>query len=62
MRSIDSLIEEGEIARPDLIKMDIQAGELAAKAPSRRFKRSRSASGDVDHAGLWGQDSRCSWT
>jgi FkbM family methyltransferase len=30
MRTIDSLIKEGEIARPDLIKMDIQAGELAA--------------------------------
>jgi hypothetical protein len=38
MRSIDSLIEEGEIARPDLIKMDIQAGELAARARSRRFQ------------------------
>jgi FkbM family methyltransferase len=30
MRTIDSLIEEGAIDRPDLIKMDIQAGELAA--------------------------------
>ena len=30
MRTIDSLINEGAIARPDLVKMDIQAGELAA--------------------------------
>jgi FkbM family methyltransferase len=30
MRTIDSLIKEGEITQPDLIKMDIQAGELAA--------------------------------
>ena len=30
MRTIDSLIKEGAITRPDLIKMDIQAGELAA--------------------------------
>jgi FkbM family methyltransferase len=30
MRTIDSLIKEGAIAPPDLIKMDIQAGELAA--------------------------------
>jgi FkbM family methyltransferase len=29
MRTIDSLIKEGAIAQPDLIKMDIQAGELA---------------------------------
>jgi FkbM family methyltransferase len=30
MRTIDSLIDEGAITQPDLIKMDIQAGELAA--------------------------------
>jgi FkbM family methyltransferase len=30
MRTIDSLINEGAIPPPDLIKMDIQAGELAA--------------------------------
>lgn len=30
MRTIDSLIGEGAIIQPDLIKMDIQAGELAA--------------------------------
>lgn len=30
MRTIDSLISEGAIMQPDLIKMDIQAGELAA--------------------------------
>jgi FkbM family methyltransferase len=30
MRTIDSLIKEGAISPPDLIKMDIQAGELAA--------------------------------
>jgi FkbM family methyltransferase len=30
MRTIDSLIEEDGIPQPDLIKMDIQAGELAA--------------------------------
>ena len=30
MRTIDSLINEGAIERPDLVKMDIQAGELAA--------------------------------
>jgi FkbM family methyltransferase len=30
MRTIDSLIKEGAIAPPNLIKMDIQAGELAA--------------------------------
>ena len=30
MRTIDSLIQEREIPQPDLIKMDIQAGELAA--------------------------------
>jgi FkbM family methyltransferase len=30
MRAIDSLIREGAIPPPDLIKMDIQAGELAA--------------------------------
>jgi FkbM family methyltransferase len=30
MRTIDSLIKEGAIPLPDLIKMDIQAGELAA--------------------------------
>jgi FkbM family methyltransferase len=30
MRTIDSLIKESAIAPPDLIKMDIQAGELAA--------------------------------
>lgn len=30
MRTIDSLMEEGAIQSPDLIKMDIQAGELAA--------------------------------
>jgi FkbM family methyltransferase len=30
MRTIDSLIKEGAIPAPDLIKMDIQAGELAA--------------------------------
>ena len=30
MRTIDSLIKEGAIPPPDLIKMDIQAGELAA--------------------------------
>ena len=30
MRKIDSLIKEGAIPPPDLIKMDIQAGELAA--------------------------------
>jgi FkbM family methyltransferase len=30
MRTIDSLIKEGVISSPDLIKMHIQAGELAA--------------------------------
>jgi len=30
MSTIDSLIKEGAIPPPDLIKMDIQAGELAA--------------------------------
>jgi hypothetical protein len=30
MRTIDSLVKEGAIPTPDLIKMDIQAGELAA--------------------------------
>jgi FkbM family methyltransferase len=30
MRTIDSLIKEGAIPQPNLIKMDIQAGELAA--------------------------------
>ena len=30
MRTIDSLIREGAIRAPDLVKMDIQAGELAA--------------------------------
>ena len=30
MRTIDSLIKEGAMPSPDLIKMDIQAGELAA--------------------------------
>jgi hypothetical protein len=30
MRTIDSLIKQGEIPEPDLIKMDIQAGDLAA--------------------------------
>jgi FkbM family methyltransferase len=30
MRTIDSLMKEGAISSPDLIKMDIQAGELAA--------------------------------
>jgi hypothetical protein len=30
MRTIDSLIRESEIPQPDLIKMDIEAGELAA--------------------------------
>ncbi len=39
MRTIDSLIKEGAISPPDLIKMDIQAGELAAlKVPSERFQ------------------------
>ena len=30
MRTIDSLIGEGEITQPDFINMDIQGGELAA--------------------------------
>jgi FkbM family methyltransferase len=30
MRTIDSLIKEGALLPPDLIKMDIQAGEMAA--------------------------------
>ena len=30
MRTIDSLIKEGTLPSPDIIKMDIQAGELAA--------------------------------